>query len=52
MFLVDGDRVLLQLRTNTGYDHGFWAAAAAGHVEPGEPVSAAVVREASEELGV
>ncbi|MBL0886769.1 NUDIX domain-containing protein [Myceligenerans indicum] len=44
--------VLLQLRQNTGYRDGFWACAAAGHVEEGESVVEAAVREAAEELGV
>jgi 8-oxo-dGTP pyrophosphatase MutT (NUDIX family) len=52
VFLFDGDRVLLQLRSNTGYYDGWWAASAAGHVEPGESVFAAAVRETSEELGI
>ena len=53
VLLLDGDgRVLLQLRSGTGYRDGFWAAAAAGHVEAGEPVHAAAVREVAEELGV
>jgi 8-oxo-dGTP diphosphatase len=52
VFLLDGDRVLLQLRANTGYYDEFWAASAAGHVEAGEPVTEAAVREASEELGI
>lgn len=47
-----GAEVLLQLRQNTGYRDGYWAAAAAGHVEAGESVFAAAVREAREELGV
>jgi len=46
------DEVLLQLRHGTGYRDGHWAAAAAGHVEAGESVSAAAVREAREEIGV
>lgn len=46
------DHVLLQLRRNTGYRDGFWAAAAAGHVEEGETVVEAAVREAREELDV
>lgn len=46
------DEVLLQLRQNTGYMDGFWATGAAGHVEAGESVFAAAVREAREELGV
>ncbi len=53
VLLLDGDgRVLLQLRSGTGFRDGFWAAAAAGHVEAGEPVHDAAVREAAEELGV
>lgn len=46
------DEVLLQLRQNTGYRDGFWATAAAGHVERDESVFAAAVREAQEELGI
>ncbi|MEK8224904.1 NUDIX domain-containing protein [Oerskovia sp. M15] len=45
-------KVLLQLRRNTGYMDGHWAAAAAGHVEQGESVLAAARREAREELGI
>lgn len=47
-----GDEVLMQLRWGTGYRDGHWAAAAAGHVEAGESVHAAAVREAAEEIGV
>jgi 8-oxo-dGTP diphosphatase len=46
------DEVLLQLRRNTGYRDGYWAAGAAGHVEQGESVYDAACREANEELGV
>jgi 8-oxo-dGTP diphosphatase len=46
------DEVLLQLREGTGYMDGHWAAAAAGHVEAGESVLDAAVREAAEELGI
>ncbi|WP_168583059.1 NUDIX domain-containing protein [Gephyromycinifex aptenodytis] len=52
IFLRRGDQVLLQLRRNTGYMDGHWAAGAAGHVEAGESVTAAALREAEEELGV
>ena len=50
----DGGRpeVLLQLRRGTGYRDGYWAAAAAGHVEAGESAVQAAGREALEELGV
>lgn len=46
------DEVLLQLRHNTGYMDGYWAAAAAGHVEDGESAFEAARREALEELGI
>jgi 8-oxo-dGTP pyrophosphatase MutT (NUDIX family) len=50
---ADGiDQLLLQLRDGTGYMDGHWAAAAAGHVEAGESVLEAAVREATEELGI
>ncbi|WP_402375196.1 NUDIX hydrolase [Isoptericola rhizosphaerae] len=45
-------QVLLQLRSGTGFMDGYWAAGAAGHVEEGESVLEAAVREAREELGV
>ncbi|MEJ8280921.1 NUDIX hydrolase [Pseudonocardia spirodelae] len=48
----DGTEVLLQLRSNTGFMDGHWAAAAAGHVEAGEDALAAAVREAREELDI
>jgi 8-oxo-dGTP pyrophosphatase MutT (NUDIX family) len=49
---VEQPEVLLQLRHNTGYMDGHWAAAAAGHVERGETAYDAAQREALEELGV
>ncbi len=53
-FLREGDvgtQVLLQLRQNTGYRDGYWAAVA-GHVERGETAYDAARREAREEVGV
>jgi 8-oxo-dGTP pyrophosphatase MutT (NUDIX family) len=47
----DGE-VLLQERQNTGFMDGRWAAAISGHVEAGESVVEAAVREAREETGV
>jgi 8-oxo-dGTP diphosphatase len=44
-------KVLLGLRQNTGYADGMWSLPA-GHVEEGEPATAAMVREAEEEIGV
>jgi 8-oxo-dGTP pyrophosphatase MutT (NUDIX family) len=50
---LDGQaQVLLQLRRGTGYMDGFWAMAAAGHVEADESVLEAACRESTEELGV
>jgi 8-oxo-dGTP diphosphatase len=46
-----GDEVLLLLRANTGYMDGYWAVPA-GHVEQGESVVAAAVRELKEEVGL
>lgn len=45
------DEVLLQRRAGTGYMDGWWAVLA-GHVDPGESVHEAAVREAAEEGGV
>lgn len=47
-----GPEILLQQRSGTGYMDGWWACAAAGHVEAGESVLAAAAREATEELGI
>ena len=48
-----GLEVLLQLRgSGTSFMAGHWACGAAGHVEYGESVVAAAVREAGEELGI
>ncbi len=49
---LTGPDVLLQLRQNTGYKDGHWAAAAAGHLERGETAYDAARREAAEEIGV
>ncbi len=47
----DAAEVLLHLRQGTGYRDGHWALPA-GHVEPGESVVTAAVREVREETGV
>lgn len=47
-----GPEVLLQQRSGTPFMSGWWACAAAGHVERGESALQAAVREAREEIGV
>lgn len=49
--LQRGDEVLLQFRRGTGYMDEHWAVLA-GHLEPGETITAAAAREAAEESGV
>jgi len=51
LFLLEGDKILLQLRKNTGYRDGCWSVIA-GHVEAKEPAKRAMVREAKEEAGI
>lgn len=53
VFLVlhESDRVLLSKRKNTGHRDGEYSLVA-GHVEPSEPASEAMVREAREEAGL
>lgn len=45
-------KVLLQRRQNTGFMDGLWDLSCSGHVEHGESMSEAAVREAKEELGI
>ena len=45
-------KVLLQRRQNTDFMDGLWDLSCSGHVEHGESMSEAAVREAKEELGI
>lgn len=52
LFLLEKDgRFLFQLRQNTGVFDNMWSLPG-GHVEPGEHILGAVIREAREELGL
>jgi 8-oxo-dGTP diphosphatase len=51
LFVIRGGDVLLLRRANTGYEDGRLSVPA-GHVEIGESVTAAAVREAGEEIGL
>ena len=45
-------KVLLQRRQNTGFADGMWDFSCSGHIEYGESMSRAAIREAEEELGI
>lgn len=50
---TDGkQQILLQRRQNTGYADGLWDVSVSGHVEEGESLREALIREAKEELGI
>lgn len=51
LFLRKGNQILLARRCNTGYQDGNYQVPA-GHIEPGELPTQALIREAVEELGI
>ena len=52
VYLIKDSKVLLQRRQNTGFSDGMWDSSASGHVEEGETMKEAAIRELSEEVGV
>ena len=51
VLLLRGDQILLVRRRNTGFEDGKLSVVA-GHVEPGESVTQAALRETREEVGL
>ena len=51
VILKQDEKVLLQLRANTGYEDGNYGLVA-GHVEAGETFTEGIMREAKEEAGI
>ena len=51
VFLLRADQILLVRRCNTGFEDGRLSVVA-GHVEAGEPITQAALRETREEVGV
>ena len=51
LFLMDGGKILLQRRYNTGYEDGNFGVPS-GHIDGNESIFEAGIREAKEEIGI
>lgn len=51
LIVIKEGKILLYLRQNTGYSDGMYSLIA-GHVEKGESLTEAIIREAKEEAGI
>lgn len=51
LILIKDNKILLLRRYNTGFMDGYYSFPA-GHVEPNETLTQAMVREAKEEIGI
>lgn len=51
LVLIKHDQVLLTLRQNTGFADGLYSLAS-GHLDEGEAIKHAMIREAKEEIGI
>lgn len=52
LLLINEGKILLQRRFNTGWNDGNYTIGASGHMEKGESIMQAMVREAQEETGI